>query len=95
MGGMRWLTVAPRDAKVELVLQPPEWFQGEEREQHLAQIGKSPTIVFRVDDCRATCAVLSERGVVILDLPTDTGYGVQAVVQDLDGNGLVLLEQPY
>jgi len=38
---------------------------------------------------------LSERGVEFLDPPTDTGYGVQAVFQDLYGNGFVLLERPF
>jgi len=94
-GGMRWLTIAPRDSKVEFVLQPPDWFQGEEREQHIAGIGKSPTIVFRVGNCSETCATLSERGVEIIDPATDTGYGVQAVIKDLYGNGLVLLERAF
>ncbi len=92
--GARWITVAPRDAQVELVLQPTDWFQGEEREQHLAQIGKSATIVFRVDNCRETCKALAERGVEILDQPKDLPYGVQAIIKDLYGNSWVLLEQP-
>ncbi len=92
--GMRWITVAPHDSSVELVLQPPDWFQGEEREQHIALIGKSPTIVFRVDNCRETAAELDQRGVEIVDPPTDMGYGVQAVFKDLYGNGFVLLERP-
>jgi predicted enzyme related to lactoylglutathione lyase len=91
--GTRWITVAPRDAQVELVLQPTDWFQGEEREQHLALIGKSPTIVFRVENCRETCKTLAERGVEILDQPTEMPYGVQAIIKDLYGNGWVLLEQ--
>lgn len=91
--GTRWITVAPRDAQVELVLQPTDWFQGEEREQHLALIGKSATIVFRVENCRETCKTLAERGVEILDQPTEMPYGVQAIIKDLCGNGWVLLEQ--
>jgi predicted enzyme related to lactoylglutathione lyase len=92
--GTRWITVAPRDAQVELVLQPTDWFQGEEREQHLAQIGKSATIVFRVENCRETCKALAERGVEIVDQPTELPYGVQAIIKDIYGNGWVLLEQP-
>jgi predicted enzyme related to lactoylglutathione lyase len=92
--GTRWVTVAPPNAKVELVLQPTDWFEGEEREQHLARIGQSPTIVLRVDDCRQTCAELAERGVEVSDPPTETGYGVQAIIKDLHGNTLVLLERP-
>ncbi len=91
--GTRWVTVAPANSKVELVLQPTDWFQGEEREQHIARIGQNPTMVFRVDDCRQTCAELSERGVEISEPPTETGYGLQAIVKDLYGNTLVLLER--
>jgi predicted enzyme related to lactoylglutathione lyase len=89
----RWLTVAPRDQEdLEIVLQPLGWFQGKEREQHAAMVGKNPSIVFAVDDCRRTCTMLAERGVEIVSPPADQPYGVQAVVKDLCGNDLVLLE---
>jgi predicted enzyme related to lactoylglutathione lyase len=93
--GMRWVTVAPRDSNVELVLQPPDWFEGEERAQKLERVGQSPTIVFRVVNCRETYATLRDRGVKSVDEPTDTGWGVQAVFNDLYGNGFVLLERPF
>ena len=95
MGPMRWITVGPRGSKVELVLQPPDWFEGAERQQKIEAIGKSPTIVFRVDNCRDTYAELKERGVEFSDPATDVPYGVQAVFQDLYGNGFVLLERPF
>jgi catechol 2,3-dioxygenase-like lactoylglutathione lyase family enzyme len=48
----RWVTVASRDDPVvELVLQPTDWFDGEERQRHDSLVGKDPTIVFQVDDC--------------------------------------------
>ncbi|GCE09979.1 VOC family protein [Dictyobacter aurantiacus] len=51
----RWVTVAPQDDQVlELVLQPSDWFEGEERQSHAELVGKNPTIVFQVDDCQAT-----------------------------------------
>lgn len=89
------MTIGLPNSKVELVLQPPDWFEGAEREERITHIGKSPTIVFRVDNCRETYQTLSKRGVEFLDRPTDTGYGVQAVFQDLYGNGFVLLERPF
>jgi hypothetical protein len=34
--GQRWITVSPfEEDRVQIVLQPPEWFTGEERQQHL------------------------------------------------------------
>jgi uncharacterized protein YndB with AHSA1/START domain/catechol 2,3-dioxygenase-like lactoylglutathione lyase family enzyme len=89
----RWLTVAPpEDRVIEFVLQPPDWFQGEEREAKLRQVGRNPTTVFEVDDCRTTYEALRERGVTFYSPPEDLPYGVQAVAADLDGNSLVLLQ---
>jgi predicted enzyme related to lactoylglutathione lyase len=91
--GRRWLTVAAKDQKdLEIVLQPSEWFEGPEREQHAAMVGKNPTIVFSVDDCRQTCTILQGRGVKFDSPPEDLPYGIQAVARDLYGNELVLLE---
>jgi catechol 2,3-dioxygenase-like lactoylglutathione lyase family enzyme len=89
----RWLTVAAKDQRdLEIVLQPPDWFHGPEREQHAAMVGKNPTIVFSVDDCRHTCTMLQERGLEFVSFPEDLPYGVQAVAKDLYGNDLVFLE---
>lgn len=90
--GKRWVTVAPRDASVAFVLQPHDWFEGEERAAHERRLGASPTIVLRVDNCEATYKQLRERGVTFSDPPTPLPYGVQAVMSDLYGNSLVLLE---
>jgi uncharacterized glyoxalase superfamily protein PhnB len=91
--GARWITIAPaHDADLEVVLQPPDWFHGEERQRKAAQIGHNPTMVLRVDDCRASCAELAARGVDVVSPPEQTPWGLQAVVRDLYGNDLVLLE---
>jgi catechol 2,3-dioxygenase-like lactoylglutathione lyase family enzyme len=91
--GMRWLTVAPLEERgLEIVLQPLEWFNGQEREEHAARIGHNPSIVFSVDNCRATYAELASRGVEFSSVPEEMPYGVQAVARDLYGNSLVLLE---
>ncbi|MHB8597625.1 MAG: VOC family protein [Ktedonobacteraceae bacterium] len=58
-------------------------------------IGNSPTIVFKVDNCRGTCATLNERGVMFVDTATETPWGVQAVFKDLYGNQFVLLERSW
>ncbi len=91
--GMRWLTVAPsEESAVEIVLQPADWFQGEERQRHLDLVGKDPTVVFQVADCQATYETLSGRGVEFSQPPTNKGYGIEAVAQDLNGNSLVFLQ---
>ena len=89
----RWITVAPPDdTDLEMVLQPPDWFQGEERRRKAAQIGQNPTLVLRVDDCGATCAELRARGVEVAGPPEQAPWGLQAVVKDLYGNDLVLVQ---
>jgi uncharacterized glyoxalase superfamily protein PhnB len=91
----RWVTVAPKDEPVlELVLQPSDWFEGEARQQHNELVGKNPTIVFQVDDCRATYERLSTQGVEFSMPPTDVGYGTEADAKDLYGNTLVFLQLP-
>ena len=92
--GDRWVSVAPKhDHEVEVVLQPVDRFEGGERERHEAMIGRSPEIVFGVDDCREVYNGLRDRGVGLVSVPTDTGGGMRAVVRDLYGNRLVLLER--
>ena len=92
--GRRWVTVAPPNDKVlEIVLQPVDWFDGDERERKLAQVGQNPTLVLAVPDCRETSAVLKERGVDFAEPPAPQAWGgVQAVARDLYGNHLVLVE---
>ena len=89
----RWVTVAPQDDQVlELVLQPSDWFEGEERQRHSELVGKDPTIVFEVDDCRATFEQLRAQGVEFSLPPTAMGYGIEADGKDLYGNTLVFLQ---
>lgn len=92
--GDRWVTVAPMyEHEVEVVLQPVDRFEGGERERHEAMIGRSPETVFGVDDCREAYNELRDRGVGLVSVPTATEGGMRAVVRDLYGNRLVLLER--
>ena len=89
----RWVTVAPKDDPVlEFVLQPPDWFEGEERQHHSELVGKDPTLVFQVDDCRATFEHLRAQGMEFSMPPTDMNYGIEADGKDLYGNTLVFLQ---
>lgn len=92
--GMRWLTVAPRDQKeLEIVLQKPGGWQGEELQKKLLErVGQGTTWVFYADDCRQTYETLRSRGVNFLSQPQEQPYGVEAIFEDLYGNVFSLLE---
>lgn len=93
--GFRWLTISPPDQDdVRIVLQEPnETIHGEDRAAELRdQIGTSPTIVFQVDDCEATVETLRDRDVDILSDPEDVEWGTSAMIADLYGNPINLVE---
>jgi hypothetical protein len=73
-------------------LQPSDWFEGEERQRHSELVGKDPTIVFQVDDCRATFEQFRAQGIEFSMPPTDLNYGIEADGKDLYGNTLVFLQ---
>ncbi len=84
---IRWITVAPPGAQTEIVLA-----HGYGRDAD--QIGKFAGIVFAVSDIYATCEQLKANGVKFTEDPTPQPWGmVQALIEDQDGNGLVLVGQ--
>ncbi len=92
--GFRWLTVAPQDqTEVEIVLHNPVvWLGPEEGRRLLARLGQSTPWVFYTDDCQAEYERLKAKGVVFNALPKQQPHGLEAVFQDLYGNGFVLLQ---
>lgn len=89
----RWITVSPADDDtVQIVLQPPEWFTGEEYKQHLQYVGHNPTLVFQVEDCLAIYQQLQSRSVQFMLPPSERAYGIEADATDIDGNTLVFLQ---
>jgi catechol 2,3-dioxygenase-like lactoylglutathione lyase family enzyme len=50
----------------------------------------SSEMTFRVDDCRATYALLTSRGAKFLTPPVDHGYEVRCFLRDPDGHLLEL-----
>ena len=91
----RWVTVAAEmDDTAEIVLEPIDWFEGEEADRRSAVIGEQPALAFTVDDCQVTYETLRERGVEFTSEPTEQPYGIEAIAIDLYGNGIVLVEQP-
>lgn len=94
-GEHRWLTVsAPGDQIVEIVLEPTDWADGEEADRRKEMIGHQHALAFSVDDCHDTYETLRDRGVEFVSEPEERPYGIEAVANDLYGNGVVLVEHP-
>jgi predicted enzyme related to lactoylglutathione lyase len=95
--GMRWLTVGPPEQDIELILMEPmpnPMMDDETIEQLRALMRKGAlgNGVFRSEDCRATHAELSERGVEFVQEPTERPYGIEAMFKDDSGNVFALVE---
>lgn len=94
--GFRWVTVGhPGQPELEVTLMTPgppldaETAAFIRRQLEKGQMGG---LGLRVDDCRKTFAELSAKGVTFLQEPADRPYGVEAVMRDISGNWLVLVE---
>jgi hypothetical protein len=58
--------------------------------------GQLGGVGLQVDDCRKTHAELVAKGVEFVQEPADRPYGVEAIIRDVSGNWLVLVEpHPY
>ncbi len=94
--GFRWLTVRhPNQPEIELTLMVPGPPLSEEAAAFIrAQLekGEMGGIGLKVDDCHKTIAELTAKGVTVLQEPADRPYGVEAVIRDVSGNWLVLVE---
>jgi catechol 2,3-dioxygenase-like lactoylglutathione lyase family enzyme len=94
--GFRWLTVVhPDRPELEVTLMTPgppldPEFAGHVRAQ--LEKGQMGGLGLRVDDCRKTFDELSAKGVAFIQEPADRPYGVEAVMRDVSGNWLVLVE---
>ncbi len=90
-GGYRWLTVGPADQpgfSLILSVPGPPAVDPEATEQLLALVAKGALGggIFRVADCRKTCAELEARGVELAQQPDERFYGIDAEVRDPSGN---------
>jgi catechol 2,3-dioxygenase-like lactoylglutathione lyase family enzyme len=99
-GDYRWLTVVhPSQPELYLHITTP----GPPLDDALAEsirrslaAGTMTGLGMRVDDCRATYDELSGKGVTFVQEPADRPYGVEAVMRDVAGNWVVLVEEkPY
>jgi catechol 2,3-dioxygenase-like lactoylglutathione lyase family enzyme len=94
----RWVTVTPPgqpDHQLILLEPGPPTVDQETAEQIKALVAKGAlgTGAFETDDCRATYAQLSERGVNFLSGPTERHYGIEALMRDNSGNWFSLTER--
>lgn len=86
----RWLAVAPRGAQTDIILYLPD-----ENWQHYQQVlGKSQALTLDVTDMAALHANLKAKGVVFIQEPDIQPWGAFAIIQDSEGNRLILVEQP-
>ncbi len=94
--GYRWCTVVhPSQPELQIQLavpgppHPPEMVAAINR---ALDEGTMHSLGMNVDDCQATYAELSARGVEFIQPPAERPYGVEAVCRDNSGNWMVLVE---
>lgn len=90
MGESRWLAVAPKGARTEVIL-----YKMDQNWQHYRQVmGKSQAITFSVTGIQALHADLKAKGVRITQEPDPQPWGTYMMILDQDDNGLLLVEEP-
>jgi predicted enzyme related to lactoylglutathione lyase len=80
MGEHRWLTVMPPGAQTGLTLQSDAGRAGQ------------TTFVYHTDDIGALYDQWSEAGISFTEPPTPQMWGIQALLDDPDGNGIVVVQ---
>jgi catechol 2,3-dioxygenase-like lactoylglutathione lyase family enzyme len=88
---MRWLTVGvPGQPDREVLLSTPDgpYIDDDSAEQIRGLVSKGAALSFilATDDCRATHETLRDRGVEIVEEPTERVYGIDMAVRDPFGN---------
>jgi len=95
--GFRWVTIGhPSQPELEVALMlpgPPQTAEAADFIRRQLEKGEMHGVGLQVDDCRKTYAELSAKGVTFLQEPADRPYGVEAVMRDISGNWMVLLEE--
>ena len=86
----RWIAVAPKGAETEMILYLPDrnW------EHYTQVVGKPQALTLNVSDMAALAEELKARGVVFVQEPDQQPWGTYAMIEDSEGNHLILVEQP-
>jgi len=94
--GFRWVTVGhPSQPELEITLMtpgPPLDADAADFIRHQLEKGQMGGLGLNVDDCRKTYEELSAKGVTFVQEPSDRPYGIEAIMRDVSGNWLVLVE---
>ena len=86
----RWIAVAPQGAQTEIILYLPD-----ENWSHYRQVvGKSQALTLDVADMATVHEQLKAKGVVFAQEPDVQPWGTFAMIEDSEGNILLLVEQP-
>ena len=86
----RWIAVAPKGAETHLILYLPD----ENWEHYRQVVGKSQAITFNVSGMGALAADLKSKGVMFVQEPDPQPWGIYAIIEDSEGNHLILAELP-
>ena len=90
MGESRWIAVAPKGARTEVIL-----YKMDQNWEHYRQVmGKSQAVTFNVTDIKSLHADLKEKGVRITQEPDPQPWGTYMMILDQDDNGLLMVEEP-
>jgi len=90
MGESRWIAVAPKGARTEVIL----YKMDENWEHYRSVLGKSQALTFNVTDMTALHADLKAKGVRITQEPDPQPWGTYMMISDEDDNGLLMVEPP-
>jgi len=86
----KWIAVAPKGAKTEIILYLPD----ENWEHYKGVVGQSQSITLDVTDFDATYTELKGKGVEFANEPDRQPWGTSAFIVDSEGNRILLVETP-
>ncbi|MBZ0280590.1 MAG: VOC family protein [Anaerolineae bacterium] len=86
----RWVSVKPPGSTTEVVLYKVD----ENWEHYKPVVGKSQAVTFNVTDMTALVASLKAKGIRFITEPDPQPWGTSAIIEDSEGNHLLLVQQP-
>lgn len=86
----RWVAVAPKGAKTELILYLPD----ENWEHYRQVVGKSQAVTLDVSEMVRFIQELKSKRVKFVQEPDVQPWGTYATIEDSEGNHILLVEQP-
>lgn len=90
MGESRWIAVAPKGARTEVIL----YKMDQNWEHYRLVMGKSQAITFNVTDIAGLRDDLKAKGVRITQEPDPQPWGTYMMILDQDDNALLMVEEP-